>query len=343
MIYYSLIKNNEYLISNTPKGLDTSDFYKVNLKKIKPKNIKRIRDKNVYVKYEMSPNVEIELIFIDEMWVTGSPVKLSLFINSIESFFSELEVNLMEKVNYGISGFVHDIIKINGDQKAILSRLLSSLEDRHYSHSEMISHLVYNISSQPENVAIEILKLQKHVLLADSSIAGQRLIAGQIKGSLKQRRIRAFLLHIYHTFVDDFREKNINFTLDVPEELERKIETETFRLAFHNFFQNSLKYSKPDSSITLQYNNESDSISVFMDSIKIHKSELSGDDCIFNDGVFGREAPGVLRGSGLGLKKIINALSYSGVEFKIFPGNEDVSVGDVLFTKDNQFWFIFSK
>jgi hypothetical protein len=236
--------------------------------------------------------------------------------------------------------YLHNIIKIHGNQKSIIERCISGA-DGNENFDQFIAAIKDKIKSNPDEFAEDICALSKEIRLVDYHIGGYNLLNDYNSrvSITKNHHLKKFLLGLSHLFFDSFKKKDVVISLhNVSDSCLYSFEYETFNIAMHSFLENIVKYSKPYSRVNVF--TESERLVFEMDSIRIEKDELSK---VFERGVSGRCVPEDLRGSGIGMYQLKKALERSNISITINPDfSQSSEVGGIKYLK-NVFVFTFPK
>lgn len=260
-------------------------------------------------------------------------------VNIIEGlspiFIKEIKNNTEEILDE----YLHNIIKIHGNQKAIVERF-TYFDKPTESHSDFIDAVENRIKEKPEQFARDICELSKEVRFMDYHIGGYNLLNNKkIEKSITRQNLKRFLLELSHQFFKDLSSNNISINLrDVRDDVFCSFEYETFSIAIHNFLQNAVKYAKPNSLIKVFTDTENKQLIFSMDSVKIEKNEM---DRIYEKGTFGINTPERLRGNGIGMNTLKKALERSSINIYIAPDFNKSELFNGIHYVRNVFYFTF--
>ncbi|OGM93119.1 hypothetical protein A2372_01770 [Candidatus Wolfebacteria bacterium RIFOXYB1_FULL_54_12] len=330
MIYLRITnKNNDILVNTFPADFITPDQENEN------RNKTRYNRRNV----EFGT---LEVLIADEERITNSNKVFNTFISVIEIVLKDFVAQTSHKVKEMTDDYLHNIIKIHGNQKSIVERCILGAEGRE-NYGEFIQSVKKNIQENPDDFAEDICALSKEIRLVDYHIGGYNLLRDttSILAITDNHNLRNFLLGLSHLFFDLLKKKGVTFSLyNVGENFQCSFEYETFNIAMHSFLENIVKYSKPYSKVAVYTRNETGELIFEMESIRIEKDEVNK---IFDRGFSGRCVPEDLRGSGIGMYQLKKALDRSGISAQVFPDLSQNSEADGIKYAKNTFTFHFPK
>jgi hypothetical protein len=298
----------------------------------------RSKDNNVgYIRKETSFGV-LEVLAINEPIISNRNKIFKSFVLSVESV-------LENTVNQGkaiADDYLHNIVKIHGNQKSILERCVLGAEGQD-SYNEFVESVKEKIETNLEESVEDICALVKEVRLIDYHIGSYNLFhnLSLSPNITENHNLRKFLLGLSHLFFDSFKKNNIVLNLHkINNDFKCSFEYETFNVAMHSFIENLTKYVKPYTTVDV-YTDDTNGYLIFdMDSIRIEKKEIEN---IFKRGISGSNVPDSLKGDGIGMYQLKKAIDRSGITLNINPDYSNASiVGGINYTK-NSFVFIFPK
>ena len=284
----------------------------------------------------------LELLLNEEERIANSNKVFNAFVATIETALESSISHNLEKAREMADDYLHNIIKIHGNQKSIVERCVFGAEGQE-SYDDFVSVVKENVQRAPGVFAEDICALSKEVRLVDYHIGGYNLlrdISSRITIT-NNHNLKKFLLGLSHLFFESFRKNNVVVSLhDVNEDFLCSFEYETFNIAMHSFLENTVKYSKPYSRVIVYTRAESSELIFQMESVRIEKDEITK---IFDRGISGRCVPADLRGSGIGMYQLKKALDRSGISITVSPDlSQSSEVNGVRYTK-NTFSFRFPR
>jgi signal transduction histidine kinase len=263
-------------------------------------------------------------------------------IRFIEGISPLLIKNIKDNTEEILDEYLHNIIKIHGNQKVIVERF-TYFEKPTESYSDFVEAVENKIREKPEEFSRDICELSKEIRFMDYHIGGYRLLNNKnLEKDITRQNLKRFLLGLSHQFFKDLSINDINLDLrDINENIFCYFEYETFNIAIHNFFQNAVKYTKPQSLIKVSTDNKSQLKLIFsMYSVKIEENEKK---TIFDRGTYGVNTPKELRGNGIGMNTIKKALERSNIKLEIEVNQNTSVVSNGIPYTQNVFYFIFPK
>ena len=283
----------------------------------------------------------VEGVIIDEPRISRSNKVFSSFTSLLVSIINSSMLKNIEKAKGISDDYLHNIIKIHGDQKSIIERCIASSEGQE-NYADFVEEVRKNIQRNPQIFAQDICALSREIRLVDHQIGGYNLIhdlSSRISIT-DNHNLKKFILGLLHIFYDTFNKSGVKISMyDVDENFTCSFEYETFNIAMQNFIENALKYAMPDSKIVVKTTTKGELVFT-MDSIRIDKDEVER---IFERGVYGRCVPQDLKGQGIGMYQLKKALDRSGVFINIIPDlSESSELAGIRYTK-NTFVFKFPK
>lgn len=257
----------------------------------------------------------LEIYIKDESRLINSNKNYNVLVSTTKELIRILLEGLSKDAGDIIDEHLHNIIKIHGNQKSIIERCTYS-GVHHESYGEFVKFVESNLLASPNQFAHDLCELSKEINFMDYHIGGYRLMSDKkMKKTVSFQGLKKFLLGLSYSFFDEFNKNKILLNLhDVDEKVFCEFEYETFNIAMHCFLQNAAKYAMPGSKIHVRTNDTKRQIIFSMTSVKIEKNEMGK---IFEKGVYGVNAPQVLRGDGIGMFTLKKALERSGIDIYI--------------------------
>lgn len=306
---------------------------------IKPKESEyRSSDKNTFYIRKNTDFGTLEVLVKDDLIITNRNKIFKLFVNSLECAFREM-VNKAKEI---ADDYLHNIVKIHGNQKNILERCISGVEGQG-GYSDFVSSVKNKIESNVDEIAEDVCDLVKEVRLIDYHIGSYNLFHNlSLKPNITDNHhLKKFLLGLSHLFFSSLRKNNIILSLHkVNSDFRCSFEYETFNVAMHCFIENMVKYVKPYTTVDVYTDDVNGFLIFYMDSIRIEKKEI---DDIFQRGFSGSNVPVNLRGDGIGMYQLKKALDRSSIKMEINPNYSSSSVSGEINYNQNIFTFIFPK
>ncbi len=266
---------------------------------VTPKQGKEEKDKSRYIRKDLEFGT-LEILTIGEERIAYSNRVFNPFVSAIETVVTQSMSNSSQKAKEMSDDYLHNIVKIHGNQKSIVERCVHGAEGQ-ASYNDFVATVKRDIEKKPDEFAEDICALSKEVRLVDYHIGGYKLLQDSFSriNITDNHNLRKFLLGLSHLFFESFTKNSVVLSLhDIDENFLCSFEYETFNIAMHSFLENTVKYSKPYSRVNVYTHTESGDLIFEMESVRIEKDETEK---IFERGVFGRNVPDDLRGSGIGM------------------------------------------
>ncbi len=334
MICISLTKDGSTIFNTFPSGFDVSCLNK-NEKGESYQYIKEDREIGTLEIFVLNDENKSAERFI------RSNKNFSSLVQVIDGLMSTLSKNLRENTEEALDEYLHNIVKIHGNQKSIVERF-TYFEKPKESYTDFVESVKNNIIENTTQFAKDICELSKEIKFMDYQIGGYRLLNDKnTEKSVTKQNLRRFLLGLSHQFFKDFSVADIYIELyRIDWDVFCLFEYETFNIAMHNFLQNAVKYAKPGSRIHVTTINEKQQLVFSMDSVKIERDEILK---IYEKGRYGKHAPENLKGDGIGMNTLKKALERSNVQLIIDPEYSNNSTYNNVEYVRNVFRFIFPK
>lgn len=323
MIHLRIINNRmDILMDSFPK-----DF-------VTPQKEEEKSDKMRYLRKGTNFGV-LEILVINEQRVANSNRVFKNFSICLETILE----NTINRAREIADDYLHNMVKIHGNQKNILERCVSGAEGQD-SYNDFVEAVKNKIQDVPDEFAEDICALIKETRLTDYHIGAYNLFHNlSPKPSVTENHnLRKFLLGLSHLFFDLLGKNNIVLSLhNVNKDFKCSFEYETFNVAMHCFIENLVKYSKPYTTVSAHTDDDTGKLIFNMESIRIEKNEINE---IFKRGVSGTNVPDNLRGKGIGMYQLKKAIDRSGIKLNIEPDYSSMSyMGETRYTLNS---FIFS-
>lgn len=277
----------------------------------------------------------LEVLAIDEQRIANSNKVFKSFIISLENILE----NTINRAREIADDYLHNIVKIHGNQKSILERCVFGTEGQD-SYNDFVEAVKNKIKNTPDEFSEDICALVKETRLIDYHIGGYNLFHNlSPKPSITENHnLRKFLLGLSHLFFDSLSKNNIVLSLhNINRDFKCSFEYETFNVAMHCFIENLVKYSKPYTTVTARTDNSTGKLIFNMESIRLERNEINE---IFKRGISGSNVPDDLRGKGIGMYQLKKAIDRSSIKLDIESDYSGMSkINGVSYTPNN---FIFS-
>ncbi|MEK9160915.1 MAG: hypothetical protein AAB440_02690 [Patescibacteria group bacterium] len=282
-----------------------------------------------------------EILLQEEPRISNSNKVFNAFVQLTEQTLAAAVHNLSAKALELSDDYLHNIVKIHGNQKSIVERCVASAEGQP-TYADFENTVREYVQTHPQETATDLCALSNEIRLVDYHIGGYNLLRGaHTRTSVREVNLKKFLLGLSHLFFQQLSKNRIMLSLhNVDEHMLCAFDYETFNVAMHGFLENTTKYAKPYSKISVFTKSGSGDLVFEMQSIRIEKNETN---IILERGEYGKNVPDDLRGSGIGMYQLKKALDVSGIQFGVFPDHTTQEYVDKVPYTPNTFVFTFPK
>lgn len=218
----------------------------------------------------------------------------------------------------------HTLKKIQGQLSQKIEGLLSSqLYALAKSYDEQKQVVLEKITTNPEEVADNLIYLHKRIFELGAHMSSFEILhmGEQLSLDVKKHNLRRLLINVLHGFEDRLEESlvkpSFKFEDEDAEECKMEADYKTINAAFYNFFDNAVKYAKPDSQIRFYLKNDDNEFKLIitMKSLRIDQDELEK---VFELGYRSRNCINK-DGSGIGMFVVNKALQLNKFNIEIEP------------------------
>lgn len=338
MIYVKLTRLDGVVLADTfPDGF------------IFPKKADLSTDKHRYKRVSTETSV-LEVYVLGEKRIVRNRKAFKQFFttlrltleNSVRQFEEYNKESVRVQARKMTDDHLHNLIKIHGNQTSIIERCISGAEGC-IKYEDFVRGVREGLLSRPDDFAEDVCSLFREVRLMEYHMSGYALLHGPSErvNITKNHSVQKILLGLAHLFFNSFKKNNVFLDLyGIDREFECSLEYETFNIAMHCFLENTAKYVKPYTKVELFSESENNSLVVSMVSIRIEKEELL---TIRERGKYGAHVPEDLRGEGIGMFLVDQALKRSEIELTIKPDFSQQSELDGVPYTRNIFRFNFAQ
>lgn len=223
-----------------------------------------------------------------------------------------------------IKNHSHTLKNIQGQMKQKMESLISEKVTTHsYGYDEFKDKVKEEITSDLDLTAEVVCYLNKRIFDINAHIECFDILSLDGKGDYNfiEHNIKKLLLRIFQPFFEDLKQKEVDVKFLIKDEYAKKnkvvLDYKTFNLAMYNFFDNAVKYTKPNSeiSITFEKNSKNFQIKIGMMSLRIEREEIEK---IFEEGYSGENAKNEA-GDGIGMFTAKEALRLNNLDIKVAP------------------------
>lgn len=328
MIYFEIRKNNgEVVASNIRKCPHILLFNENRNVTISEKSLKSVEGKFGSVSVWLIVDNEKDLLKSNKLFKKTMNIYAGLSHDFFEYYFSKIRVHS------------HTLRSIQGKMKQKIDGLADKNDFRGKDYAESKSNIAKKITSNIDKTADIICYLNKRVAEIDAHIEGFDVLymGDQLDVNLESVNIKKVLLSICAPFLADFSKKGVDINFIIKDiyanENKIKLDYKMFNLAFCNFFDNAIKYSKPYTPIQITFikNDNLFILEISMMSLRIDQDELN---LIFDEGYSGKNAT-YDAGDGIGMSVMKKALALTGMNIEVFPDySESENIGGKKYVKN---------
>lgn len=314
MIYFDIRnKEDEIIVSNIKKCSYCNAFSNARNSFIKDGG------KSIKSGFEEFKNVSVWIIVEDDCDL----LKSSKLFRRTMRIYGEMAESYLQFYLHKIRAHSHTLRSIQGKMKQKIESLAKKKDFRGQNYSESKIKISEKIASDIERAADVFCYLNKRISEIDVHIEGFDVLYmnDEMNINLKLHNIKKVLQNIIAPSLEDLRKRNIEVNFHIKDDFSSEnkipIDYKLMNLAFVNFFDNAIKYSKPESKIDIHFtkNGKSFMIEVAMISLRIEHDEL---ELIFRDGYIGKYATEE-SGDGIGMYVIKKALKMINIGIKVNP------------------------
>lgn len=254
----------------------------------------------------------------------------------------QIEEEIKKSEQQKVNRLVHNLTSINAHNIQEIYDLIPQ-ELLTLNWKAQFDYIESELKQNPKKAAMMFLRIAKHNLHMKSEFSIYRKLdrTDSVSLDIKAWPIRNVLLNVLHTFFADFTTNRIYIQLN-DFYIKVKFDYETIQVAFYHLIENSLKYTLPNSTITIDFEEVEEEfiISLVMTSLYIQQSEREK---IFQEGTSGSLAKSLGKsGDGIGLWRIRQMIELNGGKFEILFGDQIEKIRGISYTT-NKFILFFKK
>lgn len=227
------------------------------------------------------------------------------------NFLSELFTGIHKHYEMVTLSNTHTIATIQAKMSQQIETLVGSSEDQRGNYKETMDSVRNKIEQDTRLTSKIICDLNKRIEEIDTHLKSLQILENKTAVDLKSHPLKAMLLNIYSPFQDGFKDKQINVNFDrIDEGLKITVDYKIFSLVMHHFFDNGVKYSKPEDEVSFVYSNDNNLV------INMHSLTIKQEYNIFEIGVSGGNTD-TLAGNGIGMYVIKQGLKIMNMDIEI--------------------------
>ena len=192
------------------------------------------------------------------------------------------------------------------------------------------------LQKNPKESSMAFLRVIKNIFAMKTEFSVFKiLIDGRHDVKKKPHNIRKVILNVYHTFFQDFNDKDLQLRIE-NDNTRLAIDYESFRVALYHILQNATKYCLNDSSIIIKFIEKKDSFNIVIE-MTIFLIEPAEIKKIFDENYSGYYAKkSGLDGAGIGMgtaKKLLELNNADLIVNRVKPERE-IKTDDLIYTQN---------
>ncbi len=278
-------------------------------------------DKNIRFARRRSQDYLVEAAAFDKNYIKSS----SLFQREVEVILSALKniekrlKNLEEKSETNAGRLIHNLKSLTAKttQEIYLIALQSELMG---DQRRVNDYLAKEISKDPKGVAKALVSILKYQTAQKTEFSAFHKLNGSVDTLvLGSHRIHKVIMSVFYLFFNDFNDKGVKINVN-QSDLMGKFDYDSMHVAFFHIIENSAKYTKTGSDISVLFDRSGSGVSVTfeMESLIVKPEER---DKIFLEGYSGVSAKkNSLAGGGVGLYIAKKMAELNGGSLIFIPG-----------------------
>ncbi|WP_457289631.1 sensor histidine kinase [Pedobacter sp. UYP24] len=240
-----------------------------------------------------------------------------------------------------VNRLVHNLTSINAHNiQEIYNLVPQDLLTSDYQ--KQLDFIQSELRKNTKKAAIMFLRIAKHNIHMKSEFSiYKKLDREDAVMEFRNHPVQKVLMNVLHTFFTDFTNKGIY--VKVGEFFGKVlIDYESIQVALYHLIENASKYTMPDSSIEILFQEKGMFIDVRfkMKSLYIGVEET---DKIFTEGFSGKTAKeSKLNGDGIGMWQINQMMKLNNGSIRVIAGEEITKIDDFVYS-NNEFILRFQK
>ena len=254
----------------------------------------------------------------------------------------KIEDDIKKSEQQKVNRLVHNLTSINAHNIQEIYDLIPQ-EVLSSNWRTQIEHIENELKKNTKKASMMFLRIAKHNIHMKSEFSIYRKLDRTDAVSLEIRSwsVRTVLLNVLHTFFADFTSNRIYVQVnDFYGKV--KFDYETIQVAFYHLIENASKYAKPSSTITINFIENVDSITLSIEMVSLYIVPLERDK-IFLEGISGSLAKSIGKsGDGIGMWRIRQMMELNEGTFEIICGETLENLKGIQFSQ-NRFNLSFKK
>lgn len=297
MIYFEIKNNNGKIVSSNMNDFSLKNNFTNNKNFLHKEESKKIKGL-----FEVLDGFEVWVVIENEPDLFSSQ---KLFKKTFK-LYKQISLDVYSQYKKEISAYGHTLNTIQAQMRQKIDDF-SGGDDFYADSYNSAMEKVSDVIDENKNSASDlILYMQKRTVDMRAQLLGSEIIHSGEQYEIKQStvRLKRAILNQCTPFFEEFDKKNVKIKIFFEDECYVDVDKNMFSLVMYNFLSNSLKYTKNDSDIKFNYDNETKRLDISMISLRMERSEINN---LFKEGERGLHS-NTIPGKGIGLFVIQEAL-----------------------------------
>lgn len=283
--------------------------------------------KNIKSKIDCFGDISVWLIVEGD----SDLLKSSKLFKKTMRIYGEMSNLFLEYYLHKIRAHSHTLRSIQGKMKQKMDGLASKKDFRGQNYAESVKSISNKVTNNVNKTADVLCYLNKRISEIDVHIEGFDVLymGDEVETNIRSHDIKKVLQNIIAPSLEELSKIDIGVNFHIKDEYSREnkvpLDYKLMNLAFINFFDNAIKYARPDSKMDIFFekNGTHFELKIVMMSLRIEHDEIEK---VFRDGYVGKYATEE-SGDGIGMYVIKKSLEMMHMKVNIVP---DYSVSDNL-------------
>lgn len=260
--------------------------------------------------------IRIHIVVKDEADLLRSN---SLFKKTVE-VYKRAALDMWEHYLSQINAHAHTLTTIQGQMRQKIEGFARDDDFYADTHEHSIRNLSDIIKTNIDGAADLICYMHKRVTDMRAHMLGFEIVHAGTNPEINftQVSLKRAILNLYTPFATKFFQDGTVLKFYFENDCQVKVDRNLFSLVMYNFFDNAVKYIKPETDIRLNFNEMDKKLDISMISLKMDREEISH---LFDEGIRGKHARDI-HGRGIGLFALKKALGFMGMSMYIDPKYE---------------------